>query len=108
MNPNHPEFGINLISGLMLAVAILSICYPWKPTQPLAAGLLHLPLILIPLWISYEALMPEYMNIRADILFIVPLMLVMMILWAAKVARFRKLTKNKAEQVGDGDAEEAV
>lgn len=78
-------------------VAGISICYPWRQEQPFAPKLVHLPLLLIPLWITYEVLMPDYMNIRVDLFLTPPLVLFVIVIWAAKVARFRKL-EQKAEQ----------
>jgi|GEM_PF-4238156 hypothetical protein len=48
-------------------VAGISICYPWRQEQPFAPKLVHLPLLLTPLWIAYEVLMPDYMDIRVDL-----------------------------------------
>jgi hypothetical protein len=52
---------------MMLGVAAFSLLYPWHPKWPAAWWLVHLPLLLIPLWFLYEFLMPGHMNIRLDI-----------------------------------------
>jgi hypothetical protein len=51
----------------MAGVALVSLCYPWHPDWPAAKWSVHLPLLLLPLWLLYEALMPGHMNIRLDI-----------------------------------------
>jgi len=50
----------------------LSLLYPWHPSWPKAWWLVHLPLMLVPLWLYYETLMPREMNIRVDLLLIFP------------------------------------
>lgn len=50
----------------------LTLLYPWHPTWPKAWWLVHLPLMLVPLWLYYETLMPREMNIRVDLLLIFP------------------------------------
>jgi hypothetical protein len=103
MDPSHPEFFVNVIGVLMISVAAIAIFYPWRPEQPFASKLVHLPLVFIPLWIAYEVVMPDYMNIRVD-LFVIPLLLLFLIvIWAVKVARFRNLKHKDAEQVSGGN-----
>ena len=65
------------VTCLMLLVFGLSLVYPWHPAWPGAEWLKHLALLLLPLWLVYEATMPPRMNIRLDL----PL-----ILWGLMVA----------------------
>lgn len=87
-----------MLSGLLLALTFLGICYPWRPEQRFASRLLHVPLAFLPVWFAYEAMMPENMNIRADIFLIAPLALLTLTVWAVKVARFRRISQKEAEQ----------
>lgn len=91
----NAELWMNVIGTLMLVVAATSLVYPWVPTQPLASEFVHLPLALIPLWIAHEAVMPDHMNIRVDLLIIPPILLLALAIWVIKVARFRELRPNK-------------
>ena len=93
MTPTTLETIVDTIGWLMLAIGIVSLLYPWSPHQSFSSKLIHLPLLLIPLWIAYEILMPAHMNIRADLLFIPPFIILTMVIWAIKVARFRKLKR---------------
>ena len=97
MEPSSSECMVDVLAGLMLAVVAVSLCYPWKPEQALASRLIHLPLSFIPLWIAYEAVMPARMNIRVDLLVIPPLLLFVLLIWAIKVARFRKLSQEPSD-----------
>lgn len=99
MSPSSLEALVDIVGWLMLAIVGISSFYPWNPSQPFASLLIHLPLLLIPLWISYEILMPEHMNIRADLLFIPPLFLLTLMIWAFKLARFRKIRQKLANLV---------
>lgn len=56
------------IFWLMQLLFGLSLLYPWHPSWPKAWWLVHLPLLLVPLWLYYETLMPREMNIRVDLL----------------------------------------
>lgn len=56
------------IFWLMQLLFGLSLLYPWHPSWPKAWWLVHLPLLLVPLWLYYETLMPCEMNIRVDLL----------------------------------------
>ena len=108
MNSSTIDAILNTLSGLMLALTFLAICYPWRPKQRFASKLIHAPLAFIPVWITYEVMMPENMNIRADLFIIAPLAVLAIAIWVAKVAHFRRIKQKEAEQVGAGDAEEAV
>lgn len=56
---------------LMFAVWVVSLFYPWHPSWFGAKWLVHLPLLLLPLWFIYESWMPREMNIRLDLLLII-------------------------------------
>ena len=103
MSPSNLETLVDVTGCLMLAIGVISLIYPWNPSQPFASKLIHLPLLLIPLWISYEILMPPHMNIRADLFFIPPFFLLAMAAWAVKAAKFRKARLGLAEQDVSGN-----
>ena len=84
----------------MIAVVATCLIYPWVATQPLASKLVHLPLALIPLWIAYEMAMPDYMNIRVDLFFIAPLILLALVIWAIKIGLFRRREQDKPNKEG--------
>tara|TARA_B110000305_G_C19314048_1_gene575451 strand:+ start:725 stop:1081 length:357 start_codon:yes stop_codon:yes gene_type:complete len=98
MNGSSTVICIDIIACLMLTVSAISFCYPWKPDQPFAATLVHLPLLFVLLWIAYEAFMPDEMNIRVDLFYIVPLLFVLLVTWLVKIARFRKVRERSAEE----------
>jgi len=65
-------FSYQIVAYAMVALFVLSSLYPWDLTWPGAKWLVHLPLLQIPLWYCYEMAMPEGMNIRVDLLWIIP------------------------------------
>ena len=89
------EYWVNVIGVVMLIVVATCLIYPWVATQPLASKLVHLPLALIPLWIAYEMAMPDYMNIRVDLFFIAPLILLALVIWAIKIVLFRRREQDR-------------
>ena len=66
------EIWIAVLHLTMLVIAGFSLVYPWKARQAGARSLVHLPLLLPPIWIAYEAIMPTSMNIRIDLFLLIP------------------------------------
>ena len=77
-----------LVFWMMLATWLVSLLYPWHPSWPKAKYLVHLPLALIPMWVVYELLMPDDMNIRVDLLLIIPAFAVALIMYAIRLIAF--------------------
>lgn len=80
---------------LILATLAVSLLYPWHPSWPKATWLVHLPLLLLPLWAWYEALMPSTMNIRVDLLFIIGAVRLMFIIYILRLVLFWWLRRDK-------------
>ena len=57
----------------MLVVAVSVFAYPWSMHSRLSRLAAHLPLLFAALWLSYEWMMPAGMNIRVDLLVLLPL-----------------------------------
>ena len=88
------EISIAVMFWVMIALAAVSFFYPWRPAQPLAKLLLHLPLLLIPSWIAYEMIMPVEMNIRLDLAFLLPAFAAAGLVYLCKIASFRRQLEN--------------
>ena len=71
----------------LLIIPVLYIFYPRRPKNIIGKILVHLPLLLIPIYIRYERLMPMEMNIRIDLLLFYPLLI------AAAIMYLRRLSK---------------
>lgn len=82
-----------VVFAIMLIIATLSLLYPWHPSWPAAKWLLHLPWILIPLWLFYEWLMPDTTGIRMDLLAIVFELGIAFVVYAVRLLLFWYLTK---------------
>ena len=77
-----------IVGIFMLAIFGVSLVYPWHPSWPKAKWLVHLPLILLPLWAWYELLMPSTMNIRFDLLFIMGAMRLLAVVYVLRLILF--------------------
>ncbi len=86
-----------IVGMFMLAVFAVSLLYPWHPSWPKARWLVHLPLILLPLWAWYETLMPRTMNIRFDLLFIIGAMRLLFVVYALRLILFWWLLHRKKQ-----------
>ena len=85
---------VGLLGIAMIGVMLFSLVYPWRESQWGSRRLLHLPLLLIPLFVAYEVFMPENMNIRADLFYLLPAMLVTLLVYLGKAT---KLAKGRGE-----------
>ena len=75
---------------VMIGVLLLSIFYPRKFESREEKVLLHLPLVAIPLFLIYEIAMPPEMNIRVDLLYLLPLFGVSILVYAFKCHLYTK------------------
>lgn len=80
---------------VMLIVAGVTLVYPWHPRWSASGWLVHLPLLLLPLWARYEATIPSGMNIRVDLLVIVPGLLLCLVLYALRLIFFARLRNQR-------------
>ena len=87
-------FSYHYFAYAMIALFVVSSIYPWDMTWPGAKWLAHLPLLQIPMWILYESSLPEGTNIRVDLLWIIPGMLVAAVAYFGKLA-FLLLVENQ-------------
>lgn len=88
-----------LESGLfpaILAICLFTIAYPWRFRSRLARWLVHLPLLLVPMFIVYERTIPTGMNIRADLLVLGPAMGIGLLLYVMKLVLLCRRTKDDA------------
>ena len=72
----------------MLAVFGVSLLYPWHPNWPGARWLVHLPLLLLPLWAFYEAVLPSHMNIRLDLFLIIYILEIIGLVYIIRLVLF--------------------
>jgi hypothetical protein len=84
-----------IVGMFMLTIFAVSLLYPWHPCWPKAKWLVHLPLVLLPLWAWYETLMPRTMNIRFDLLFIVGAMRLLFLVYVVRIILFWLLLRRK-------------
>ncbi len=82
------EMTYEIVGMLMLAIFAVSMLYPWHPSWPKARWLVHMPLVLLPLWAWYETLMPRTMNIRFDLLFIIGAMRLLFMVYVVRLILF--------------------
>lgn len=73
---------------MMAGTSLISVIYPWDPKWPYAKSLVHLPWLLLPMWWAYESLMPREMNIRMDLLLIVPVLTTVFVIYAVRLFSF--------------------
>ena len=78
----------------MMLVWGISILYPWHPSWPHARSLIHLPWLLIPLFVLYELLVPREMNIRLDWLLIAWAFGIAFLIYAIRLIVFWRLRKS--------------
>ena len=72
------KFGIPFFA--MIAVFLMSSLYPLGRRMPFSRMIAASSLLIIPLWIWYESLLPRHMNIRVDLFIIGPIAIVSAIL----------------------------
>jgi hypothetical protein len=89
------EMTYEIVGMLMLAIFAVSMLYPWHPSWPKARWLVHMPLVLLPLWAWYETLMPRTMNIRFDLLFIIGAMRLLFMVYVVRLILFWWLLHRK-------------
>lgn len=87
----------------MFGTAVVSLLYPWHPSWPAAKVVIHLPWLLIPLWIYYEAIMPAEINIHIDLLFIIPAVLLVFAMYAMRLVIFLWIWKKGRFDFSDPD-----
>ena len=73
------------VAWTMVAVFGFSLLYPWDFSWPGAKWLAHVPLLQFPLWRVYENLIAD-VNIRVDLAWILPGLLVAALVYASKLA----------------------
>lgn len=84
---------------LIQAVCVACVFYPWRLSWPYARLLLHLPLALIPLWLIYESVMPQGMNIRVDLLFLCMEFAVVGVIYVIRISVLKRHAReNKSDE----------
>ena len=79
----NSDFGIVFFT--MLGIFLLSLIYPTNRDLPFAKAIAFSPIALLPLWWIYEQMMPSHMNIRVDLLLLIPMILTSMIVLALRL-----------------------
>jgi uncharacterized membrane protein len=82
----------DLVEGTLaigtLAVCIASWCFPWTRLQEGIRWIaLQLPLLAFVLYAIYELLMPPQVNIRIDLLFLWPMLVITLGLYIIRMLR---------------------
>lgn len=88
-----------LVAWVMIAVFGISLLYPWHPGWPGAKWLVHLPLLLLPLGLLYEKVLPRHMNIRFDLLLYIYALEIIGVIYAVRLILFfflRRRSRRKA------------
>ncbi len=75
---------------LIVCLSSITIFYPWRFDRKFSQIFIHLPLLNIILYTFYEIMMPETINIRADILYLWPMLLISFIIYIIKLVKIRK------------------
>lgn len=84
------EILYSAIFWIMAAILLVTVVYPWRPEWRGARRWVHLPVLLLPLWLIYEIAMPPEMNIRVDLLLIMPGILLALVIYGVKLLLFRR------------------
>jgi len=79
----------------MLGMSLFVLVYPWHIHSRASRVLVHLPLVLLSVFIMYESLMPAEMNIRVDLLLLLPVSGVVSLCYVAKLIFLSKVRKSK-------------
>lgn len=82
-------------SVFVLMVLVWSFClaYPWDIRWPFARIAIHAPWLLVLLQILYEQRMPAGMNIRVDLLLIVPAIALSFVIYVCRLFMFSRMSR---------------
>ncbi len=79
----------------MIGLSLFVFVYPWRFHSHRSRLLLHTPLALLVVFIIYESLMPSEMNIRVDLLLLLPLFVGVLLCYLVKLAFMSRRRKSE-------------
>jgi hypothetical protein len=95
-----------LAGGILLAIGLQALCFfvsfVTNARLVTAAAILYLPGTTFALYFLYEAVMPSYMNIRVDLLFLYPLLALSFGMAIARIKKHRRLKNNRSRSIFSG------
>jgi hypothetical protein len=71
-------FGVPFFA--MIGVFLLSAAYPMQRSRPLSRTIALSSVLIAPLWAAYEQMLPADMNIRVDMLILIPIAIASLLL----------------------------
>jgi Ca2+/Na+ antiporter len=78
----------------MIGLSVAIIIYPWRFNSRVSRVLAHLPIVLLVAFIAYESLMPPEMDIRVDLLLLLPVFGMVAICYLVKLALMNKRSRS--------------
>lgn len=78
---------------LMVVVWSFSLAYPWGVRWPFARIAIHAPWLLVMLLLLYEQRMPTGMNIRVDLLLIIPALVLAFVIYMWRLFMFSRRSR---------------
>ncbi len=79
----NSDFGI--IFFIIMGIALLSMLYPMNRDRPLSRLITSLAPLPVLLWWLYEQMVPSDMNIRLDLLLIIPTIIFSLAVFATRI-----------------------
>lgn len=86
------EFTTGAMFFTMLGIVAFECVFPWNSRQWKARVFVHAPLLILPMGLLYEILMPPHMNIRVDLLILWPVAVLGLVLYLVKLWLFQAKT----------------
>lgn len=78
----------------MLMAFVVSIVYPWRIRSRLSRILVHLPIWVMLVYLVYELLVPIEMDLRADLVILLPVMFVALVCYVVKLVKMSQKNDN--------------
>jgi hypothetical protein len=74
-----------LLFWCMVGFTLFGFAYPWRFPTRLSRVLAHVPALVLPCYVAYETLMPPEVDIRIDLLVVIPLVIASLFCYGAKL-----------------------
>jgi hypothetical protein len=84
----------------ILGMSVFVFAYPWRMKSRFSRIFIHLPLLVLVLLVTYEWVMPAEMNIRVDLLVLLPVFWLAFICYLVRLMliKTRRTREKKAVQ----------
>ena len=86
-----------ILNGCLLGIVLITLLsvIPWRLRDGRNRWTHLLPLMALTLYVVYEITMPARMNIRLDLILVLPLITINLVAWLIRLARIRWLRRNR-------------